>query len=237
MSIESQPLRCGAKLCALFLFFLSGCLDPSRFETPDQGGGGTSTDQNVTRVDQSTIPIPARDQGVSLDDQMLSDRGASDLGLSDGGGFDEGLGDQTLSDAQPLDQESAEMSSVDQAAPLQLCRFRFIFGLPDETPLGESLYVTGDFWSSLDPAASDWTAAPEAGELTREDQRATLEIDLPAFREIQYKVTRGDWERAEVSAACEGGSATNRRLQVFCVEDEVTEIVSQVEAWSDSCGE
>ena len=52
MSIESQPLGSSATLCTLFLFFLSGCLNPSRFETPDQGGGGTSSDQNVARVEQ-----------------------------------------------------------------------------------------------------------------------------------------------------------------------------------------
>ena len=162
---------------------------------------------------------------------LIGDEGLLDGG-GDGGGSDALLADGALSDRAALPLDQAPM-------PELRCPFRFLVTLPPETPADDSIYLTGDFWSAIDPSLMDWSEAPAQGLLVRDGAQATIDLSLPAFREIQYKLNRGSWDAGEVNASCEGGADLNRRLSVFCVEgeEEPTEIAIEVENWNDLCGE
>ena len=221
------------------VLLVSACLDASKYEVKDQGGGGgPSIDRAIPTSDQGPAPIDrtiqadlsSLDEGIS-EQGLVGDEGLFDGG-GDGGGSDALLADGALSDRAPLPLDQAPMPELN-------CPFRFLVTLPPETPADDLIYLTGDFWSAIDPSLMDWSETPAQGLLVRDGAQASIDLSLPAFREIQYKLNRGSWDAGEVNAACQGGPDLNRRLSVFCTEgeEEPTEIAIEVENWSDLCRE
>ena len=72
-------------------------------------------------------------------------------------------------------------------------RVRFEVTLPQDTPPEDAIYVAANI--------SGW--APDAIPLTRESPTAARgEVTVRRGSEIEFKLTRGDWSRGEMSAEC-----------------------------------
>lgn len=93
--------------------------------------------------------------------------------------------------------------------------------VPDNTPPGDRVQICGDV-----PELGDWGAA---GVPLRqvEQQLYRADVYMPRGIEVQYKVTRGNWNSVEKHR--NGAERANRRLVV--TDDH--EVTLDVECWSD----
>jgi predicted alpha/beta superfamily hydrolase len=100
-------------------------------------------------------------------------------------------------------------------------RVTFVVTAPASTPAGDVVWVSGDH-ASLGAWNGAGLALARAGDGT---WRATLE--LPAGTTLEFKVTRGDWNRVEKDAA--GGEIANRAWTVR--GDDTVRV--EVKTWRD----
>ncbi|HET6262847.1 MAG TPA: alpha/beta hydrolase-fold protein, partial [Chloroflexia bacterium] len=108
-----------------------------------------------------------------------------------------------------------------QAAPsIGEARVTFDVTLPPETPPGDTIYVAGNF-QGWDPGATP---------LTRDGLRANGVVTVTTDRNLEFKFTRGVWEKGEKAADC--SELANRTALV--VTD--TTIQATVAKWADNCG-
>ncbi|MDQ5823599.1 MAG: alpha/beta hydrolase-fold protein [Chloroflexota bacterium] len=108
-----------------------------------------------------------------------------------------------------------------QAAPqVGEARVTFSVTLPADTPPGDTIYVAGDF-QGWDPGATP---------LTRNGLRASGTVTVTTDRNIEFKFTRGVWEKGEKAADC---SEMANRAEVI-VNDRTIE--ATVAKWADFCG-
>ena len=94
---------------------------------------------------------------------------------------------------------------------------------PASTPAGDTVFVAGDFqgWNPRDPAYA----------LTKQpDGRWTITLALPAGTPIQFKFTRGGWDRVEKGP--NGEELSNRTL----TPDGVSTYDFTVARWADISG-
>jgi enterochelin esterase-like enzyme len=99
-------------------------------------------------------------------------------------------------------------------------RVTFTVTLPADTPLGDTIYVAGNF-QGWDPGATP---------LTRDGLHATGTVTVTTDRNMEFKFTRGAWEKGEKAADC--SELANRTALV--VTD--TTIEATVAKWADFCG-
>jgi predicted alpha/beta superfamily hydrolase len=102
-----------------------------------------------------------------------------------------------------------------------VARVTFVARAPASTPAGDELWICGDH-ASLGTWNGSGLALARTGDGT---WRATLE--LPAGTALEFKVTRGDWNRVEKDAA--GGEIANRRWTVR--GDDTVRV--EVQTWRD----
>jgi predicted alpha/beta superfamily hydrolase len=101
-------------------------------------------------------------------------------------------------------------------------RVTFVVHAPASTPAGETLSISGDR-AELGSWSGSGLALVRAGENTW-----TGSLSLPAGTAIEFKVTRGDWNRVEKDA--KGGEIDNRRWMVAGQDTVRIEVV----AWRDA---
>ncbi|MEM6331297.1 MAG: CBM20 domain-containing protein [Planctomycetota bacterium] len=96
---------------------------------------------------------------------------------------------------------------------------------PDATPAGEQLYLAGQ-----GPQLGDWSAT---GLRLKQTGPGTWEAKLrvPADKPLEFKVTRGGWDRVESHA--DGSDTGNHRVDP--AELNGTSVLHTVERWSDAC--
>ena len=108
-----------------------------------------------------------------------------------------------------------------QVAPsIGEARVTFDVTLPPETPAGDTIYVAGNF-QGWDPGATP---------LTRDGLHATGVVTITTDRDLEFKFTRGVWEKGEKAADC--SELANRTALI--VTD--TTIEATVAKWADYCG-
>ena len=91
--------------------------------------------------------------------------------------------------------------------------------LPENTPPGAGIYISGDF--------ENWSGGNNSYQLKPHGE--SYLIDLPAVdQEIAFKFTRGSWESVEVDSA--GASISNRSLKLGKNNDTIR---LGIVAWSD----
>ncbi|HEY0069793.1 MAG TPA: alpha/beta hydrolase-fold protein, partial [Chloroflexia bacterium] len=108
-----------------------------------------------------------------------------------------------------------------QAAPsVGEAHVTFDVTLPPDTPPGDAIYVAGNF-QGWDPGATP---------LTRDGLHASGVVTVTTDRNIEFKFTRGTWEKGEKAADC--SELANRAALV--ITD--TTIEATVAKWADYCG-
>ena len=101
-------------------------------------------------------------------------------------------------------------------------RITFVVTAPASTPAGDALWISGDL-----PALGAWNGAGLALARAADGSwRATLGAD--AGTALEFKVTRGDWNRVEKDAT--GGEIGNRRWTVR--GDDTVRV--EVQTWRDA---
>jgi enterochelin esterase-like enzyme len=91
--------------------------------------------------------------------------------------------------------------------------------LPTNTPPEDSIYVAGNF--------QNWD--PGATRLTRDGGRATGSVTVAQGSAIEFKFTRGSWERVEKAGDC--SELSNR----MATADESKTLTAEVANWADIC--
>ncbi len=183
-----------------------GCVDPDQFATPTDAGveGGTTRDG----------PPPPADRGVSLD-------GPADAATAD-----------AMDAAVPTDARDTDGATLPDAerrdGPAPACEVTFSVTLPAETPEA-TIHVAGTFH---DDEVRDWNPGDPQLAMSRDGDMATLTLRLPDGRALDYKYTRGDWDRSEVTVDCQ--ELTNRTTVVACVDGRFG-VDDVVVAWRDLC--
>lgn len=96
-----------------------------------------------------------------------------------------------------------------------------IGSLPGNTPINDTLYVTGNF--------NDWEPGEHRYHLLAEiNSHIRLDIPTDSFP-IQYKITRGDWDNVEGDAI--GNAIPNRILETPPLKDSLIHI--EIASWED----
>lgn len=119
----------------------------------------------------------------------------------------------------PIEEVEPEIPDVDY-------KVTFRVQVPENTP-DEDIYLVGDF--------NGWNEADEELILEKTDDHLyEITIDGEAFEMIEFKFTRGSWDRREQNSAGQdliGERQTQNRIFTFAKEEHVEEIV--IEKWSD----
>jgi hypothetical protein len=91
--------------------------------------------------------------------------------------------------------------------------------IPNNTPIGEDLYIVGNF--------NNWNPGNETYQL-KLNEDSTYSILLPAgYGNLQYKFTRGNWMSVEKSLC--GEEIDNRS---YDISEDIT-IINKIESWAD----
>ncbi|WP_440896755.1 alpha-amylase family glycosyl hydrolase [Amphibacillus sp. Q70] len=124
------------------------------------------------------------------------------------------------------DQETIPIEEVEPEVPDQDYTVTFQVSVPEDTP-DEDIYLVGEF--------NEWNEADEEMILEQiDDHLYEISIDGQAFEMVEYKFTRGSWDRREQNSAGQdliGERQTDNRLYTFEQDDHVEEII--IERWSD----
>ncbi|HEX8598775.1 MAG TPA: alpha/beta hydrolase-fold protein [Chloroflexia bacterium] len=117
---------------------------------------------------------------------------------------------------------SAPLRSIfTQAAPeIGEARVTFSVTLPPETPPGDTIYVAGNF-QGWDPGATP---------LTRNGLHASGTVTVTTDRNMEFKFTRGTWEKGEKAADC---SELENRADLIVIDKTIEATVAK---WADFCG-
>lgn len=91
--------------------------------------------------------------------------------------------------------------------------------LPDNTPLQDPLYITGNF--------NNWNPGDPTYQLLR-DAEGGARIEIPrGLGELEFKFTRGTWAKEEVDSC--GNKISNRRISNL----ELNDVKVQIDQWYD----
>lgn len=96
--------------------------------------------------------------------------------------------------------------------------------LPDSTPLGDSIYISGNF-NNWNPSDSSYRMLPYANGLLSIVIEEEMEESL-----LEYKFTRGSWGSAESTP---DGAVMDPRTTQLEFNGSTREIVHQISAWQD----
>lgn len=98
--------------------------------------------------------------------------------------------------------------------------------LPNNTPKGAQIYVTGDF--------NNWNPGDPGYVLRLDESTGKYAVDLPyGFGNIEYKFTRGDWTTVETDPC--GGDLLNRFLRYIDADVERDTIVGWKDLEPENC--
>ncbi len=114
---------------------------------------------------------------------------------------------------------------VDPVDPGDVQPIEIVFAVtvPDDTPLDDSVYVTGDF--------QGWVPDAAASQLRRRsDGVYTATLTFTPRETVRFRFIRGDWPRVEVAA---DGFSIEDRTYVPNPSDEGQEVSFTVQAWAD----
>lgn len=119
----------------------------------------------------------------------------------------------------PIEEVEPEIPDEDYTVTFQV-------SVPDSTP-DEDIYLVGDF--------NGWNEADETLILEQvDDYLYEIAIDGQAFEMIEYKFTRGSWDRREQNSSGQdliGERQTQNRIFTFDQDEHTEKIV--IEKWSD----
>lgn len=98
--------------------------------------------------------------------------------------------------------------------------------VPNNTPKGAKIYVTGSF--------NSWNPGDPSYLMTYDDESKQYEVNLPiGFGTIEYKFTRGDWTTVETDPC--GGELINRKLVYGDEESKTDTIVGWFDLEPENC--
>ncbi len=123
--------------------------------------------------------------------------------------------------------KSGYSDELEAAAMARQVQVTFNATLPDTTPVGDDIYIGGDF-NGWDPAGTL---------MERTGLSATVTLTFDEGTQIQYKYTRGSWTYVEKGAACE--EIDNRTATVFYGTDGTMTLDDTVLNWRNTgaCGD
>lgn len=117
----------------------------------------------------------------------------------------------------------ALLRSLCQSLPVYSRSVNFVVRVPDDTPQGEQVFLSGGCW-----LLGKWDAR---GLPLKQTDKHVWErrVFLPADQALEFKATRGSWDRVERHP---DGSDTGNHI-IDLKKDQRDAVLHTVESWSD----
>jgi len=121
-----------------------------------------------------------------------------------------------------VEEADAEDVTEDEVEDGVSVHVTFNAALPDSTPGGDDIYMSGTF-NAWDPAGTL---------MTRSGLTASVTLTFPESTVLEYKYTRGAWTSVEKGASCE--ELSNRSVTVVYGTDGTMTVDDTVLNWADT---